>query len=73
MTMNEKDIVEIAANYAHEHSWPWLEPIEIRRRSRWFRNAVYLIRSNTGRRGSNVVMMIDAVDGAIKRASFLKR
>ncbi len=71
--MNEKEILEIAVKYAQERGWPWLEPIEVRRRSRWFGRAVYMIRSKSEMRGRNVVMMIDAVDGAIKQAGFLRR
>ncbi|MBM3273434.1 hypothetical protein FJY94_09435 [Candidatus Kaiserbacteria bacterium] len=71
--MTEADAIDIAAKHAEQQGWPWLEPVECIRRKRWFSNAVYVIRTNADKRGANVVLTVDAVDGEVREAQFLKR
>lgn len=71
--MTEADAIDIAVKHAEQQGWPWLEPVECKRQKRWLSNAVYVIRTNAGKRGANVVLTIDAVDGKVKEARFLSR
>jgi hypothetical protein len=71
--VTEADAINIAAKYAQEQGWPWLEPVVCRRRKRWFSNGVFVIRTNAGMRGGNVVLTIDATDGKVREAQFLRR
>ena len=71
--MTEQEAIAVAAKYAREQAWTWLEPVECRRKSRWFQKPVFEIRTNASSRGSNIVVTVDAIDGTIVRANFLPR
>lgn len=71
--MTEDEAVETARAYARKEGWPWLTPIECRRKSGWFCNSVYVVRTNKGRRGANVIAIIDEVTGDIIESHFLRR
>ena len=71
--VTEADAIEIAAKHAKQQGWPWLEPIECKRQEPWFANAVFVIRTNADKRGANVVLTIDALDGEVREARFLSR
>ncbi len=71
--MSERDAIEIAAEYAQKQGWTWLEPVECRRRFRWFRNLRYVVHTNRAMLGVNVVVEVDAISGAIISAHFRGR
>ena len=71
--MTETEAIEIAARHAKQQGWTWLEPVECKLNKRWFSQPVYVIRTNTGNRGCNILMMIDATEGTVTEARFLPR
>jgi hypothetical protein len=71
--VTEAEAIEIAFSHAQKQGWTWLQPVHCQLRSRWFGNAVYVIRSSADKRGANVEVTIDAEDGTIKDARFLPR
>ncbi len=71
--MTKQEAIDIAASHAREMGWTWLEPVVCEGNLLWIFFPVYVVRTNVGLRGVNVVIKINATDGTIMGANFLPR
>jgi len=71
--MTESEVLAIAKQRASESGWPWLDPVQIRRRTSCLGNRYWSVWTNSGNRGCNVRLVIDDATQSIKTAAFLPR
>jgi hypothetical protein len=70
--LTETKAIQIAAEYAKERGWPWLEPIVCHRHIPLSADASYLILTNADKRGANIRITVDPL-GIVTDAKFLPR
>jgi hypothetical protein len=58
----------IARAHADARGWPWTEPVKVYRAFRAWR-----VHTNTGSRGGNVNVRVDAFSGEVQRSGFAPR
>jgi hypothetical protein len=58
----------IARTHADARGWPWTEPVTVHRAFRAWR-----VCTNTGSRGGNVRVRVDAFSGEVRRSGFAPR
>jgi hypothetical protein len=66
-------LLEVARNVATACNWPWLEPVEITLESAVPEDRVWLVHTNSQRRGMNIRIAIRERDFSVVRAGFLPR
>jgi hypothetical protein len=71
--MVESEIRSMALAIARENGWPWFEPVQIKKRTRLFRAALWTIWTNSDKRGANVIIEIDDASGTVIKARFARR
>ena len=72
--MTAEEAVETARRLAQQQGWPWLAPVEARRRRAFLLGpARWHVWSNAGTRGANVRVVIDDASGAVVERGFLPR
>lgn len=71
MTANEA--LNLARRLATDRGWPWLEPVHVRKKRRWFRFCGWIIYSNADCLGSNVQVEIDNATAKVVSAAYLPR
>ena len=57
--MNEDELLSLAKQIAMEKEWPWLPPVQIKRKRRLLGNPYWTILTNCEGRGANVYIEID--------------
>jgi hypothetical protein len=71
--MTESQALELAKHVATTNEWPWIEPIAIRKRRRFWGRSFWTIRTNCDQRGCNVSVEIDDVSQHVVKAVFHRR
>jgi hypothetical protein len=71
--MTEDRVIEVARDVASAQGWPWLEPVRVRRRRRWFRSPLWEVVSNSDALGMNVRIVVDDTTGRVLEKGFLPR
>lgn len=66
-------LLMVARAYANEHSWPWIEPVEVQLARSGPGNRVWSVRTNILACGRNIRILIRDSDLAIVEAAFLPR
>ena len=73
--MTEEVAVAVAKAAAQREGWRWRGPVEARSRRAWlfFGPQRWHVRSNVGRPGGTVRVVIDAATGVVIKAVFVPR
>ena len=73
--ISEEDALEAARQLAAARGWTWLSPVKVWRSRTFvlFGRRTYRIGTNSGMRGCNVWVTVDAYDGTILEANFIPR
>jgi hypothetical protein len=71
--MTKTEALEAAKRVATENDWPWLEPVVVTKKRRWFRVRSWMVHSNADERGCNVRVEVDDAAGRVVRAVFCPR
>lgn len=71
--MTEDEVVHIAQQLATEKGWPWLAPIQVKKRRRLLGKRYWTILTNCDGIGCNVYIEIDESTQTVVKSTFCKR
>jgi hypothetical protein len=70
--MNQEEVLEVARATAAQESWPFLEPISVVFRKRWFRRGgTWTVHTHINAMNARIGLVIDDQTGAVLEKRFV--